>query len=236
MLDITKIQSCAVHAEDWHKARLGKITASQIGKIMSEKSHEGVFTKGAITYIEEVAHEYITGEPYHEEIFTKDIEWGNAHEVEAIQYFQKITDAAILRAEDSWDTHKLIIHDEVFGATPDALILVNPDKVFNDAGTHINVRSLEVKCPRKRFIKYYKCITPGDLLKADPLYYFQKMAQMEFGGDAVGYWAVYHPLYPNKMRIIEFKKAEMIAEFNKFNATCYYAKQELLKTIELLRT
>lgn len=235
MLDITKIHHCAVHAEDWHKARLGKITASEISKIMSDKSHEGVFTKGAITYFEELAHETITGEQYRDEIFTRDIEWGNAHEVEAIQYFLKETGLHVLRDENGWNTHRLIIHDEVFGATPDALIPVNKDKLFNDEGTAINIRTLEVKCPRKKFPKFYKCKTPLDLLKAEPVYFYQKMAQMEFCGDALGYWAAYHPMYPNKMRIIEFKKSELQAEFKKFNATCYYAKQELLKTIELLK-
>lgn len=234
MLELTKISHVAVHREDWHKQRLGKITASQIGRLKGDNAHEGKFTIGGITYIEECANEIITGEAYREEIFTKDIEWGNAHEIEAIQHFLSITGLSVLRNDDSWDTHRFIVHDEVFGATPDALIPVNPNKLFNDEGTAINVRTLEVKSPRKKFVKFYKCKTPADLLKAEPTYYYQVLAQMSFCGAAIGYWACYHPAFKNKMRIIEFKKVEMTDEFKKFNAMCAHAKQELLKTIQLL--
>ena len=234
MLPIDKISTCTVHAADWHKARLGKITASQIGRLIGENSHKGQFTKGAITYLEECAYENLTGEPYREELFTKDIEWGNAHEIEAIQHFLSLQGGSILRDEESWNTHRLIIHDEIFAATPDALIPVNPSKLFNDEETAINVRTLEVKCPRLKFVKFYKCTSPEDLLKAEPLYYYQVISQMEFCGAAVGYWACYHPGFKNKMRVIEFKKAQMINEFQKFNATCAYAKQELNKILSIL--
>lgn len=235
MLPLTKISHVAVHQKDWHQQRLGKFTSSKIGRLMGESSHKGVFTKGAISYIQEVAHEAITGQPYNEEVFTKDIEWGNAHEIEAIQYFLEKTGMSVLRDEDSWNTHRFIVHDEVFGSTPDALIPVRPTKLFNDEGTAIDIRTLEVKSPRKRFPKFYACITPGDLLKAESEYYYQKVSQMEFAGAAIGYWAAYHPDYPNKMRIIPFFKSSMVDEFTKFNATCAHAKILLNKTIASLK-
>lgn len=237
MLSLNKISHVAVHQEDWRKERRGKITASQFSRLVGENSHNGKFTKGAITYFEELAYEIITGEDYKEEIFTKDIDYGNAMEIESVQYFLAETGLFVINAQDRWDTHKLIIHDEVFGATPDALITLSQDenKIFSEDGNSINVRTLELKNNRKKFPKFYKCKTPEDLLKAEPAYYYQVVAQMEFCGAAVGYWATYHPAFPNKMRIIEFKKSAMLAEFQKFNAACYYAKKELLNTVEQLK-
>lgn len=235
MLPLDKISHVAVHEKDWHNVRRGKITASQFHRLVGSNSHDGTFTKGAITYLEELAYETITGENYKDEIFNDNINYGNALEIEAIQHFSAKTGLAMLRDTDSWNTHRLILHDDVFACTPDALIPVNPAKLFNREETAINVRTLEVKCNRKKFVTFYKCVTPKDLLKAESAYYYQVITQMEFCGAAVGYWACYNPSFPNPMRVIEFKKADMMDEFTKFNATCHHAKIELIKTIELLK-
>jgi hypothetical protein len=46
MLDISKITTTVTHKEDWLKSRLGKITASKFGCLISEKSDVGIFGRG----------------------------------------------------------------------------------------------------------------------------------------------------------------------------------------------
>lgn len=236
MLDIKKISHNAVYDEAWRKARLGKFCASQIGKIMSSKSHEGKFTEGAITYIENLAGEIITGKPMRAEFFTDATNHGNATEPEAIKRFCEVTHRSVLRNEDQNDTHRLIVNDDYSCATPDALLAMAEEKfLFDETGTKIKVAPLEVKCPliHNRFIKLFKCITPQDLKKTEPLYYYQCLAQLIFCDSLIGFFAGYNFDFTTNMRIIEFKKMELRDEIKNFNLSLSYAKKELVKILEM---
>jgi hypothetical protein len=70
-----------------HKqTRLGKVTSSQVSKILGKDDTK--FTQTGETYLYEVAAQIVTGQ-YPEEVFGKAIDWGNTYEPEASARFQR---------------------------------------------------------------------------------------------------------------------------------------------------
>lgn len=236
MLDISKITTTVTHKVDWLQSRLGKITASQIGKLISEKSDKGVFKQTAQSYLDGLVHERITGERYQEEFFTNATNFGNANEPFAIDCFCKLLGKKPLINSETKDTHRLIVLDEYCGLTPDALLPLYNDenKIFDETGTKIKLSPLEVKCPPKNFLKLYRCEKPSDLKKVEPIYYWQVMFQMYGCNSLNAYFGVYHPSYP-KQRLIEFKQIELIEDLKFLKNTLHYAKLEIQKNVELFK-
>lgn len=244
MLLASKIQPVTAYQADWLKQKLGKFSASTNSKLFSEESHLGKFSVGAITHIENIAGEIVTGEPCREEFSSEDTDHGNATEPEAIDYFcEKIGKPALRNLEEyEWvkntDTHRLIIQNEYEACTPDALIAMEKVKfIYDSTGTKLKIAPLEVKCPPKhhRFIKLYKCFTPSQLKNTAKDYYYQVLTQMVYCDSLVGYFAAYNKKFPNPMRIITFNKMEMKDEITKFNLTMGHARRELVRTVELLK-
>lgn len=235
MLDINKISSTAVYQADWLKARSGCVTASLFGQIVGEGSEVGKFSKGAMTILEGLAGERITGIRAKEEFFTNATNHGNATEPESIDAFCEATGMSVLRNEDAGDTHRLILYDEYCCCTPDSLVLNNPKTPFNEAGTHLNVSTLECKNPlvHNQFIKLYRCLTPIDLKKTVPLYYWQVICQMLFCDVLKSYFCAYSPIF-KKIRIVEFRKIELLDDIKRAKATTEYAKIEIQKIVNLL--
>lgn len=238
MLNINKISMDDAYMEGWRKARLGKLTASTNYKLISEDSHKGKLTAGAITHIEGIAGEIITGQPAKREFFNEDVNYGNAMEAEAVADFEKATGRVVFRDPNRGDTHRLIIHDEYSACTPDALVCLAPlESIFDETGEKLKVATFETKCPpiHHRFIKLYKCTTPEMLKAAQKEYYWQVLTQMHHCDSLMGFFSCYNPSFPNPRRIITFKKSLLVDDFKKLNDTLYYAKQELIKTVELLK-
>lgn len=240
MLELSKISHTVVYNDDWRKQRAGKITASQFGKLIGEKSQLGIFPQTAITYIEGLAGELLTGLPAQEEFFTNATNHGNATEPEAINYFSDQLKMFPLINSDRGDTHRLILNDEHSGCTPDALLSKHQDmnKLFDETGTKIKVTPLETKCPpvHHRFIKLFKCETPLQVKKTEPLYYWQVITQMLFCGSLNAYFGIYNPFFPVPGRLIEFKQIDLMDDIKKFNLTLQFAKLELEKTVNLLKS
>ncbi|WP_019223384.1 lambda exonuclease family protein [Bartonella rattaustraliani] len=112
---------------EWFRARLGKVTASNIYNIMS-KTAKGLPTSKYEDYKIKLITERLTGEasPSYE---TEDMRWGIEHEDDALQEYGFIYDANIVKC--GFIQHPTI---EMAGASPDGLI--------GDDGL------IEVKCPR----------------------------------------------------------------------------------------
>ena len=232
MLKISKISLIDPLSPEWRKERMGRFTASEIGKLMSAKSHLGEFSKGGLTYIQGVAGEIITKKEAKAEFFNDNVNHGNATEPEAIRHFEKKMGLAVLRDSANGDTHRMIIEDQYSAATPDGLVALAPlDRLFSEDGESMNVASLETKCPPvpHRFMKLYACLTPLDLEKAEKLYFWQVIGQMEFCGALRGYFAAYNPDYPEdqRMRVILFEKMKLLDHFRKMNMTLFHAKRKL---------
>lgn len=167
---------------------------------------------GAFSYIDQKVGEVMTGHVVEEDdnIEDENTAWGNMYEPKAIAKFHEVNKVQFLV------TQKLIhAPDSHFSSTPDAIW------VHGLASNQVeyNVSTLEVKCPRKfhRYNKLYRCNVPHDLLKIEPRYFWQVLDQMDNCDSAVGYFAVYHPLYPEKCNFkqIQFKKLDLWDEFKK---------------------
>lgn len=238
MLDISRISHVAVFENEWRKQKFGKISASKFGLLVSKDSDKGVFTKSALTYIEGLAGEIITGIPAQEEFFTDATDHGNATEPEAIDYTASLLGLNILRNSERGGTNRLIIIDEYSGCTPDALLSkYENDKIFDETGGFIKVDPLEVKSPAKhhRFIKLFKCNTPQDLKNTEPLYYWQVITQMMFCNSLVAHFGCYNSSFPVPGKAITFRKMQLMEDVKKFTNTLHFAKLELKRTVEMMK-
>jgi hypothetical protein len=203
---------------------------------MGDKSHKGDFTAGAVSYIEGLVGERLTGQPAREEFNTIYTDKGNSTEPEAIEYFCNSNSKIALRDTERGGTHKFIKYDDYCACTPDALIASTAaDAIFNHSGESIKVAPLEVKCPSvlSQYIKLFKCNTPEDLKRTEKLYYYQIVSQLIFCDSLVGYFAAYNEFFPIKMKVITFRKMDLIVEIKNVLDTLHYAKIEIEKTMKL---
>jgi hypothetical protein len=172
---------------------------------------EKPFTDGAMTYIYHKVGEDLTGHSTSadDQIEDENTTWGLQYEPIAIGKFQQKMKVEFLA------TQKLISNPEKrFSSTPDAIwihgICMNQ--------IEYNVSTLEVKCPRKyhKFIPLWECETPAQLKLFNKGYYWQVLDQMDNCGSALGYFAAFHPLFPegSNLRIIEFRKIDLWNDFS----------------------
>lgn len=112
-------------SEDWHKARLGKVTASRLSDVMARtKTGPAAVRKN---YMAQLVAERLTGVPA-EQYVNAAMEWGTATEPQARAAYSFFTDAVV--QEIGFVPHPSIA---MSGASPDGLI-------GEDGG-------LEIKCP-----------------------------------------------------------------------------------------
>jgi len=206
MLHKNHISQIQIYSEEWHQFRRGKMTSSRINTIMAPKG----IGDGGLSYIMHKVGETLTGHTTDEgdEIEDENTVWGIQYEPEAIKHFcddlkiQYLVSQKLISAPDSH-----------FSSTPDAIWV----KGICENQEEYNVSTLEVKCPRKyaRFIPLFRCNTPQDVKDYSRVYYWQVLDQMDNCGSAVGYFGVYHPLFPphSNRKIIEFKKMDLWDDF-----------------------
>lgn len=209
MLKNSHISDIAIYSTEWDAARLGRFTSSNWHRCMADK----LFSEAFMTYVYQKAGEELTGKTTAEEDVIEDenTQWGKDFEPDAIRKF------GISKGLDFLVTQKMIFDPESrFSSTPDA-IWVHGRSVLVDGEQ--NVSTLEVKCPRKyhKFIPLYQCKTPDALKSFNKSYYWQVMDQMYNCDSAVGYFACYHPLFPEggNFNVIEFRKMDLWDDFKK---------------------
>lgn len=222
MLKKSHITNVSIFSEDWQLLRRGKFTSSRIHCLMGEKG----ISDGGLTYIDQKLGEEMTGHCVSDddELEDENTTWGNTHEPDALKRFH------LENKVDFLVTQKMIHASNTrFSSTPDAIW------VHGEASNQeeYNVSTLEVKCPRKfhRFNKLYRCKTPSDLFKVSRIYYWQVLDQMDNCDSAVGYFGVYHPLYPVNCnwRQIQFKKIDLWDDFKKLRQRKSEAEQKLIE-------
>lgn len=223
MLHKNHISNIEIYSEEWRRARLGRFTSSKIAVLCGEKE----FTDGAMTYIYQKAGEYLTGQcGDDEDIETEHTAWGNTYEPEALKIVAKRLEIQYLA------TQKLIFApDSQFSSTPDGIWI----KGLAESGDEYNVRTIEVKCPKKfeKFFPLSDCKTPADLKKANKQYYWQVVDQMDNCGSVIGYFAAYHPLIPNEnLNLIQFNKLDMWDDFKLLQARKKSAIQKFNERVE----
>lgn len=169
--------------QEWKAERLGRFTASEIGKLMQKgRGKDEYFGETAITYIESRAAEIITQEPVSNLEGLKAIEWGNTHEPEAAALFSEKMNGNFTY----YGKHnsKFFPYEPVkqwSGGSPDGLV---PHKAV-----------AEFKCPEvsTNHIKYYRMKVATDLKDLKPLYYGQLQFNMMCTDIRHGYFVSYDP-------------------------------------------
>lgn len=142
---------------EWFEMRRGKITSSEIYKIMSK----GEFSETAKSYLLEKVCEHFNG--YTEPATGQALDWGTELEPVAIQHYEEMTGVKV-------DKASFIPYDEHYGGSPDGLIL--PEGI------------IEVKCPFKsaNHFKHGLINTPEKFKKVVPNYYYQCISNMICAG------------------------------------------------------
>ena len=119
--------------EDWKNERVGNFTASNIHKLLvSSKTKDKTFGETAMTYIYEIVASMMTGESK-PSISTKEIEWGNNYEAEAMDAYIEITGRKNVHYFGKENPVFFPLEGFFAGGSPDGLIE--------------NDRIIEIKCP-----------------------------------------------------------------------------------------
>jgi putative phage-type endonuclease len=123
--------------EEWHLARLGKVTASRVGDVLAKiKTGESASRKN---YKMELVVQRLTGQP--QESFTNAaMEWGTATEPQARMAYEAYT--GIFVHEVGFINHPTI---EGFGCSPDGVIGETLHSKHNSVTPMTGL--IEIKCP-----------------------------------------------------------------------------------------
>jgi len=146
----------------WFEARKGKITSSEIYKIMGNGRGEDGITETAKTYLLERVSELLGGSPnISHPSGTKPaaLEWGIELEETAIEHYNKAYSKEVAKAS-------FMIVNEHYGGSPDGLLL--PEGI------------IEVKCPYSsaNHFKHGLIKDDADFKKVAPNYYYQCMSNI----------------------------------------------------------
>lgn len=194
---------------DWHRMRLGKVTASRVADIVA-KTGTGYSTSRA-NYAAQLIAERLTGEPT--ESFTNAaMQWGTDHEPDARLAYEFRTDAEVEQV--AFVDHPIIA---MSGASPDGLI--GADGL------------LEIKCPITA--------THLETLRGRAIpskYQTQMLWQMACTGRQWCDYVSYDPRLPEQMRLYverltrdEARIAELEAEVKAFLAEVDAAVFDLIE-------
>lgn len=187
---------------EWFRSRLGLITGSSVGKIMS-KGRNAEFSQSALSYIESVAAEksladYIRNDDDNLQVYldevnitSKAMRIGAQREYEAKDLYGEITGLQVLETG-------LVTHPDIdgFGSSPDGL--VGPDGV------------LEIKCPTPAVYMGYAVHVndPESLKRMNADYYWQCLAHMAVTGRDWCDFAVYCPYMARPIHIVRIPRDE----------------------------
>lgn len=205
---------------EWGKSRLGKFTASEIGKLMVKgRSKDQYFGDGAMTYIESRAAEIFNQEPISDLDGMASIEWGNTHEPEA---------AALFAFKKEFDL-------TYYGKNNPKFYAYEPFKQWAGGSPDGELRKgaavVEFKCPSTatHHIKYWRLKQGKDLKDEKPLYYGQIQFNMMCTGLHNGYFVSYDPR-PQE----EFVKMKVL-EVPYDTAYCEELHERIGKAVDVLR-
>ena len=191
------------HSLDWYRARLGKFTGSQVGRLMkSGRGKDEYFGKDAIAYINEVMSERLLNRSVVEmdDLFeeyllqvtptSKAMTWGNDQEMNARGLYAnynkvKVTSCGAVR------------HSAYFASSPDGLVMEQNG-------------CIEIKCPMpKTHTEYLVSVHNADELKAiKPEYYWQCMAHMACTGAEWCDWMSYCPFSRKPLHVVRIERNE----------------------------
>jgi hypothetical protein len=171
---------------DWIMDRCGKITASEIHKIMGKgRSKDAYFGQLAETYMLSKIAEILTLEPINGGRMNTDaMDWGNAHESDAAAAFQQKHPHLNLQYYGVINP-KFFEYNQYCGGSPDG--------VFTAATGDNGI--IEIKCPYNstEHVRHLLITDAASLLDIAPEYYWQMVANMLFTETRIGYFISFDP-------------------------------------------
>lgn len=193
---------------DWYRARLGKITGSQVGDIFCKgRAKDDIFGKTALSYLTSVAAEQLLPDDvvnddesfsiYLDEVnvTSKAMRIGTERESEARELYAEISGYIV-------EECGCIPHPEISGyaTSPDGLIKEN-DTV---------VGTVEIKCPKpSTYLEYLASVRSADTLKStNANYYWQCMSHIAVTGAKWCDFIVYCPYISTPLHIVRIERDE----------------------------
>jgi hypothetical protein len=171
---------------DWIMDRCGKITASEIHKIMGKgRSKDAYFGQLAETYMLSKIAEILTLEPINGGRMNTDaMDWGNAHESDAAAAFQQKHPHLNLQYYGVINP-KFFEYNQYCGGSPDG--------VFTAATGDNGI--IEIKCPYNstEHVRHLLITDAASLFDIAPEYYWQMVANMLFTETRIGYFISFDP-------------------------------------------
>lgn len=210
--------------QQWETDRLGKFTASEIWKLIEGGRGGEYFGKGAKTYIRLKAAEILTLEPNNGGRVNRNaLEWGNAHEYEALERYKKERKGADFIYYGG-ATPKFFEYTSFSGGSPDAV---------SDDGEVI-----EIKCPYNsgEHIEHLLINDADDLKSYYPEAYWQLTFNMICTGLNKAVFISYDPRYADEalqLKTVSFDLVDTDAELIKERLT--EAEKQLSVIIALVR-
>ena len=188
---------------DWHRARLGHFTGSQIVKLMGTgRKKDDVFSATAVTYIFQVASERLLSEKVVED---DEMFW---------LYIEQVshTNRAMQFGIDNEDKARTL-YELMTGNSVTELSSVEHAKVENYAASPDGVVEksdicVEIKCPKpETAVRYMANISDGETLKeVMPDYYWQVQAEMDCTGASGCDFVVYCPFLQKQLHIVRIER------------------------------
>ena len=182
----------------WKQKRIGKITSSNLDKLMNLTKDGRIKTKAGIDYLLEIQHQKDTGCDS-EETFAKAMQWGKALEEEALFYYNKITGNNVISGTHGFE--EILFVDNIiegFGDSPDGVTVDRKGVV-------------EIKCPYNGANHLRNCALQSYHDGCD--YFWQCMGHMidprvEWC-DFVSYDPRYEDGHPDKIKIIRINRSDV---------------------------
>lgn len=182
----------------WKEKRIGKITSSNLDKLMNLTKDGRIKTKAGIDYLLEIQHQKDTGCDS-EETFAKAMQWGKVLEEEALYYYNQITGNNVISGTNGF---------------PEVLFVDNIIEGFGDSPDGVTADRkgvVEIKCPYNGANHLRNCALQSYHDGCD--YFWQCLGhmidpQVEWC-DFVSYDPRYEDGHPDKIKIIRISREDV---------------------------
>lgn len=199
-----------MRTEEWKQKRIGKITASELPKLMNFDKTGHIKTNTGINYLLEIAHQRQTGCD-EQDVYAKAFEWGHAYEEEALEYYNKVTGNSVISG--TYGDGPILFREPIegFGDSPDGV-------------TEDEEGVVEIKCPYTGASHLRNCALTVYHDKLD--YFWQMMGHMIYDKvkwcDFVSYDPRYEDGHPNKIKIIRINREDVQSRIDELTAKLMY--------------
>lgn len=198
-----EVEALIEREQRWKAKRIGKITSSMLPKLL-DTNKNGTLKKAGTDYLLEIMHQRQTGFDS-EETFAKAMNWGKAHEEEALRYYQAHYEPSMMSA--TYDFDDIIFVDDVLAGFGDS-----PDGCTDD---HSII--CEIKCPYSGAEHLRNCAL--DAYTENEQYYWQVIGHMIDERVERCDFSSYDPRYTDghelKMKVLSIHRKDVEADIEK---------------------